>query len=765
MKNILFVLLIAFSPSIFSQNSFSEKKGNIRGFIYDKENGEPIMFCNVIIKGTDIGGATDINGMYNLSKLDPGNYTLVITYLGYDTKEVTLSLKSGQIINKNIEIVASSIKLNEVQISAEREDMKTEVKSASIKITKKDLELIPTIGGSPDIAQYLQVVPGVVFTGDQGGQLYIRGGSPIQNKVLLDGMIIYSPFHSIGLFSVFDTDIIRNTNVYTGGFSAEYGGRVSSIMDIKTIDGNKKKYGGKVSANTFGSKVFLEGPISSSGNSSFIFSGKTSYLDKSSDLFYKYPILSFDEKGLPYSYTDLYAKISSKSKNGSKFNLFGFNFTDDVDYDNISHLSWESKGVGSEFILIPSGSPVLIEGNFAWSSYDITFEEESNPIRKSGIQGFNIGFDFTYFQPKGKIKYGFDVHGFSTDFLTRNSVNTPITQNDNTSEFSGYVNYQYKSTRLIVEPGFRLQKYTIGVSPEPRIGLKFIATDKLRLKISSGLYSQNILSTTSDRDVVSLFTGVISSPEDIPDQSNGQPYKDKFQKAKHLIAGIEYDLSKKIDLQIEGYIKDFTQLTNINRNMTSNNDSEFIIERGLAKGVDILLKYKSKQLYMWMVYSLGEITREQDVFSNNEFINTIKYYPHFDRRHNINFVSSYKFGKNNSWKLDVRWNLGSGFPFTQTQGFYENITFSNGINTDYTSANGDLGIQFSNLNEGRLPYYHRLDASLSKKMKLNKKINIDLTASVTNIYNRDNIFYFNRIEYERVNQLPIMPSIGANITF
>ena len=215
------------------------------------------MFCNVIIKGTDIGGATDINGMYNLSKLDPGNYTLVITYLGYDTKEVTLSLKSGQIINKNIEIVASSIKLNEVQISAEREDMKTEVKSASIKITKKDLELIPTIGGSPDIAQYLQVVPGVVFTGDQGGQLYIRGGSPIQNKVLLDGMIIYSPFHSIGLFSVFDTDIIRNTDVYTGGFSAEYGGRVSSIMDIKTIDGNKKKYGGKVSANTFGSKVFF----------------------------------------------------------------------------------------------------------------------------------------------------------------------------------------------------------------------------------------------------------------------------------------------------------------------------------------------------------------------------------------------------------------------------------------------------------------------------------------------------------------------------
>ena len=229
--------------------------------------------------------------------------------------------------------------------------------------------MVPTIGGEADLAQYMQVIPGVVFTGDQGGQLYIRGGSPIQNKVLLDGMIIYSPFHSIGLFSVFDTDIIRNTDVYTGGFNAEYGGRISSIMDIRTIDGNKKDIGGKVSANTFGSKLFLEGPLSNSGSSSFVFSGKTSYLDKSSDLFYKFPILYFDEKGLPYSFTDLYGKLSSKGKNGSKISFFGFNFRDNVNYENISELQWESKGLGSEFILIPSGSPVLIEGNFAWSSY------------------------------------------------------------------------------------------------------------------------------------------------------------------------------------------------------------------------------------------------------------------------------------------------------------------------------------------------------------------------------------------------------------
>ena len=255
-------------------------------------------------------------------------------------------------ITKNLEIEESSIKLNEVKISAEREAMRTEVNAAAIKITKKELEMVPTIGGDPDLAQYIQIIPGVVFTGDQGGQLYIRGGSPIQNKVLLDGMIIYSPFHSIGLFSVFDTDIIRNTDVFTGGFNAEYGGRISSIMDIKTKDGNKKRFGGKITSNTFGSKLLLEGPLSKNQKSSFVFSGKTSYLDKSSEILYKEPLFDFDNKGLPYSYTDLYGKFSLHGNNGSKFNLFGFNFQDLVDYENISKLKWNSNGIGSEFILI-----------------------------------------------------------------------------------------------------------------------------------------------------------------------------------------------------------------------------------------------------------------------------------------------------------------------------------------------------------------------------------------------------------------------------
>ena len=742
-KKIIFLFLgLSLSLNVFSQ------KGTIRGFVSDKETGEPIMFCNVSIEGTSYGSQTDLNGMYTLSKIQGGEHTLVVTYVGYKKLTKKVNLKTGQLLTVKLELETSTINIDEVEISAERQEMKTDVKVGSIKITNEDLNLVPTIGGEADLAQYMQIVPGVIFTGDQGGQLYIRGGSPVQNKVLLDGMTIYSPFHSIGLFSVFDADIIKTTDVYTGGFSAEYGGRVSSIMDIKTKEGNRKRVQGKMSSNTFGSKLLLEGPFSKNGNSSFLFSGKTSYLDKTSNLIYNFP--------MPYSYTDLYGKLTFRANNGSKANFFGFNFQDQVNYQGVSDLQWTSNGIGSDFLLIPGNSPVLIEGNFAYSEYYISLQEGDSPLRESSISGGNMGFDLTSFQTNGKTKYGFDVYSFSTKYKTYNSANSKIELNENTSEFSAYVNYQYNTDKIILEPGFRIQKYTLGFSPEPRLGIKYLATDVLRLKLATGLYSQNIMSTVSDRDVVNLFYGFLSSPANLPLDENGEEYKGQIQLARHFILGGEYDINLKMDLQIEGYIKDFTQLTNINRSMTSNYDNEYVVERGLAKGVDFLLKYKGKRLYIWTVYSLGMVKRTE---RENE------YFPHFDRRHNVNLVSSYKFGNKNSWKADARWNLGSGFPFTQTEGFYENLTFSDGINSTYTSTNGDLGVVYGDLNEGRLPYYHRLDISLSKTIEFSKTTILEMTVSVTNAYNRENIFYFDRIEHKRVNQLPLLPSGGVSLRF
>jgi hypothetical protein len=262
MKSILLLasLLIGINSTLFAQKS-TNTDGEIRGFVYDKKTGEPIIFTNVFIEGTTLGVSTDINGFYALTKLKAGNYTVISTGIGYDTVKVKIKIVAGQRFLQNLYLNQKSVNIKDVEITADKTEAKTETKVSAVKVTPKQITQIPSVGGEPDLAQYLQVLPGVVFTGDQGGQLYIRGGAPIQNKVLLDGMVIYNPFHSIGLYSVFETDIIRNVEVYTGGFGAEYGGRISAIMDVTTKDGNKKRLAGKVSSNPFTSKLILEGPL------------------------------------------------------------------------------------------------------------------------------------------------------------------------------------------------------------------------------------------------------------------------------------------------------------------------------------------------------------------------------------------------------------------------------------------------------------------------------------------------------------------------
>jgi hypothetical protein len=210
-----FNLCLLFLLSIGSVNVFAQN-GIVRGVVYDQENGEPLIYTNVVLKGTTMGAQSDENGLYNIANVPAGSYMIFCTQLGYDTLEQPVTVTPNAIVNQKIVLSKSAIELENVNISAVREEKKTETAVSMTKITTKDIERIPSVGGEADLAQYLQVLPGVVFTGDQGGELYIRGGSPIQNKVLLDGMTIYNPFHSIGLFSVFETDVIRSVNVFTG---------------------------------------------------------------------------------------------------------------------------------------------------------------------------------------------------------------------------------------------------------------------------------------------------------------------------------------------------------------------------------------------------------------------------------------------------------------------------------------------------------------------------------------------------------------------
>ena len=758
----------------FAQNN------DIKGFVYEESTGEPIMFCNVFLKGTTLGCSTTENGYFNITRIPDGTYTLYVTCVGYDTLTDRISLSKGQTINKKYNLKETSMTLETVSITADKVEARTETKTSVITVTPKTINKIPSVGGQADLAQYLQVVPGVIFTGDQGGQLYIRGGSPIQNKVLLDGMVVYNPFHSIGLFSVFDTDIIRNAEVYTGGFGAEYGGRISSVMDITTRDGNKNRWSGKLGASCFGAKLTLEGPIIKAKSPdkaavTMVLSAKNSYLEQSSKVLYKYAA----EDGLPFNYNDIYGKFSINAPNGSKVNLFGFSFNDQVNnYKSLSDFNWNSWGAGSNFLIIPGKAPVMIEGNIAYSSYISQMKEVNNPDRYSKIDGFNMGFNFNYFIGKNTLKYGIELLGFSTDYLTySNYGNYRIRETNYSTEIGTYVKYKATLGNFLLEPSLRFQYYASFNEPsiEPRIAFKYNVTDWLRLKGAAGRYTQDFVAATSDRDVVNLFYGFLSGVTNVPSTFNGQKVRSSLQKAYHCVLGTEFDLTNKTTVNIEGYWKNFNQLTNINRNKIYPDNEEnafindlikkdFMVETGDAYGFDLSLKYEDKHWYLWAVYALGFVNRSYEKYEGG-YVNMVTYQPHFDRRHNINLILTYTTGDRREWEFSGRWNFGTGFPFTQVQGYYEFLTFQDGIYFDYTTTNGEMGVLFADLNQGRLPSYHRFDIDAKRKFFFSERTTLEVDLSVTNVYNRANVFYVDIITHDIVNQLPILPSLGLTLSF
>lgn len=755
------VLVIIFIATIVTLGI--SQTGVVRGNVYEKESGEPIIYCNVQLAGTNIGATTDLDGFFTIPNVPIGEYRLIATYVGFDSTSALIKVKAGSVVYQALTLTESGINLGEISVSAAREQARTTVNISQISVSQKQIKALPSVGGEADIVQYLQVIPGIISTGDQGGQVYIRGGAPVQNKILLDGLNIFNPFHSIGFYSVFETELIKNVDVLTGGFGAEYGGRISAIVDIKTREGNKTRTAGFVSGGPFMVKGLVEGPIKKfkeGGSSiSYVFTAKKSLIDRTSKTLYSYAAEDKDV-GLPFIFQDLYGKISVNTSNGSRINMFGFSYDDAYQNPLLATINWKNQGGGVNFHLIPSGSNIIVDGLVGFSTYNVGIEENDFEPRTSDIDELSANINFTFFGEKNEIKYGLEMRSIRTDFQFVNPFGNRFSDEQNTTELGFFVKYKQILGNLIIDPSIRTQYYSsLGSTTfEPRLGIKYNINDNLRFKGAAGKYTQNILSTSNERDVVNLFNGFLTGPESPVRGLDGKNISNKLQLSNHFVAGFEYDLNKNIQINVEGYYKDFPQLLVVNRNKVERDDTDYTVETGKAYGVDFTFKYEVPRIYFWATYSHGYVTRDD----GQQVYPTI-----FDRRHNVNMLTTYDLDKKSTWQLSVRWNLGSGFPFTQTKGFYNQQTFIGGIGTEYQSNNPDeIGILFSDVrNGGRLPYYHRLDFSLQKKFKFTKNTGLEINMSVTNVYNRPNIFYFGRVNYKRVDQLPILPTLSAKLYF
>ena len=776
LKNLFFLFIIFVGFNLNAQDY------SIRGFVYDDGNMEPISDIKIKLLKQDssvIAGAyTNLNGGFLIPKLSKGAYILKVEAGGFKKSFVNVEITEKQkIYDVQFKLIRSTQEVKEVVVDLGKKEKKNEVLIGTLKYNKEGLERIPVHGGENDIIGAISVTPGVITTGDQGGQLYVRGGTPIQNKVLLDGMTIYNPFHSIGFFSIFETELVKNVDVYTGGFESKYGGRVSSVMDITYRDGNRKEFGGRISASPFLAKMVLEGPIGKASQEkaaagSYVFSAKHSLLDYTSKTLY--PKVN-DGNGLPFNFTDLYGKVTFNAYGGSKVSAFGFHNQDSVNYD-VANLRWDASGGGVNFLMVPSGSPLFVRGHVNGSNYQTTFAETAQEPRYSKIGGFDLGFDFSYFlKNESELSYGFNINGFNTEFVTYNEAKRKIEAINFTTEIGSYFNYRHVGRRWVIQPGLRVQVYASlnTISPEPRLGLKYNASENLRFKFSGGRFSQNFTSASSDKDVINLFNGLLSAPTNVQEEfvtqfQNIKNTKNGLQYAWHAILGFEYDLGKLWSFNVEGYYKYFNQLSNINQNKLYNDvaqfeliddvfKKDFIIESGQSYGVDVLAKYTKDRIFFWAVYSFGK---------NNRWDGFNTYAPVFDRRHNLNLVGSYVMGKKKDMEFNIRWNLGSGLPFTPNAGNYQAETFANGVTSNYVTNNPSyITMMLGTFNSQRLPYYHRLDITFKKHFTFKNKNVLEMIASVTNVYNRNNIFYVNRVTGKQIYQFPILPSFGLNYKF
>lgn len=756
MKRFLLIILVLFCCVVIS----SAQSALLKGFTYDDSNGETLPYCTILLQGTSYGALSDEKGAFVINKIPQGTYVVKVSYLGYTDLYDTIEVHNAT-ITKRYSLTPSSTTLDAVQIVGEGQRKEQETRTSVISVTPKDMGKMPAIGGQPDFAQYLQVLPGIISTGDQGGQLYVRGGTPVQNMLLLDGVLLYNPFHSIGIFSVFDMDIMSSADIYTGGYGAEFGGRISSVMDIKTRDGNKKHISGKIDLSNILGQVMLEGPIVKLKNDrktslSFILSAKGSYLQQASKVFYPY----VGESGLPYNFLDLYGKVTLATQNGTKLNLFGFRFADQVNYSEVADYNWNNWGVGANFQIVPGDAPTTIDGSFSYSRYACMLDDKMFTPKNSSMDGFTFNLSFNYYLGKSLLQIGAEAVGFNTLYHYFSRLGSENTIEDHTTDMSIYAKFKYNwRNKILVEPSFRLQYYyALGeVSPEPRMAFKYNILKNLRLKLAGGLYSQNLISITSENDVVSLFQGFLSSPEHtyMTQTFRDEEMNSRLQKAQHVILGLEYDPIPTISINLEGYFKNFSQLISANRYKQFDEEKEFIWEKGKAYGGDLTVKYDNKGYYVWLVYSLGWVKRQDD---------KMDYFPHFDRRHNINLLASYSFGKRHSWQINARWNFGSGFPFTQTQAFFPSYVPS-GIIDDYTTINEDVDFILADYNNARLPNYHRLDLGAKKKFFLGERHSLELSISLSNVYNYKNVFYVNRTTNDIIYQLPFLYYFGLTWRF
>jgi hypothetical protein len=763
---------------LFSSTAYS--KGTLKGFVKDKSNGETIPYANVVLESTTIGDVTDENGYYVIPNIPNGTYLAKALMIGYNQGIIEVTILNGQTITTDFYLEVSAIEMEAIVKTADRERFERQVEPSTIQISPREIKSVPAFVEA-DLFRSLQMLPGVVTRTDFSSALYIRGGNPSENIILLDDVRIYNPYHLGGIFSTFNTDAIKNVDVSVGGFPPRYGNAISSVISITNKDGNSQEFEAKGSVSLLSSKITLEHPIP---NGSILISGRRTYFDYLYNSFIKSD--KPDAYNFPYYFYDFHGKINYEFSPNSKITLSGFygndvvRFEEDQDETNIQFgnssttLKWRyifNPKLFSEIILATSRFRTFIKHKETHEDDDIEADDT--------IHDLTFKSDMTYFySDKHEFKFGLDYQKLDfTLFFKVNEFEWLAYRGNKTryaNFYSTYFQDDWKITPLLnIQSGLRLTYYDLGTywRADPRIGVRYRIQDNINLKGSFGVFHQYFYTfNPEDFDYIRLVDLWF------PIDNRYQPIR-----AIHYIAGLEYWLNDDYSLSIEGYYKDYDHLLDLNEISRADTDlDDFLKGWGYASGIEFLLRKKHGKMSGWLGYSLAftERTIESAIASNlltdkNFETKYDTFYPNYDRRHNLTAVVQFQPGK--KWNYNLRFTFASGLPETPTVGwkrFYEidgPSVYSR--NTPIKAAK----------NSERLPPYIRLDLSVMRAFKF-KHWSMQPFLQIINATNHHNIFLYDyelsptefdqygeqldlKPQRKGVIMFPFLPTIGINFEF
>lgn len=708
----------------------------ILGIVADSGTGGPLEGVAITL---DTGAApvyrttTDRNGFYQILGVDAGTYTFRSQRVGYVAHQEVVTLAAGEQRTVSVRLAPAALELEGVVVTAERgaavSDMQRQV------VTPTDLRMVPVPGGTRDLATYLQTLPGVTTTGDRGGQLFVRGGNPADNMVLVDGVPIYQPFHILGFFSVFSEDLVSTADFYPGGFGARYHGRTSSVLDVRLRDGNPQGFRAMASVSPFIAEGLVEGPV---GDATMLASARRSLVEETSGT-----LLGTTQ---PLTFESQLFKVSTSYQSDRRCSALALRTADRgrVDpEDQESRISWNNLLFGLRCVTLGSGGR-LLEAN--WSFTRSASDAVSRGSSQLHASVFRLQHDLHATGRLGSlpVEAGYELYLEAMTYDVAELISGRTQGRDAVWGVSAYVEPTVQvGSRVEVRPGVAVvTSPQAGVEPRLRARWEPFGSGKGALQGAAGFYRQNVVGISDVRDVNSVFVAWLAAPDDIP------------LEARQAMVGWQQPLFGGLRWSVEGYYKRMTGIPVTVWTAVAQFTAQLARADGQSAGADVRLEYSSPRFraFVGYGYSWTRYEASQDEFPAWFGEPVQSYHPPHDRRHQINAVVSLDVG---AFTASARWQYGSGLPFTQPIGFDETFDVTRELPPVNTSV-GTTRLLLDKPLTGRLPLVHRLDVSLERAFDVSFG-EIAVQAGVINAYDRRNMFFYDLFTGRRVDQLPVAP--------